>query len=52
MSGVCQESVKCLSGVCQESGRFLMLTKFGEPIRTALQIETQCHLQSLFLGLI
>ena len=40
LSGVCQESFKSLSGASQESVRGMMVTKFGELIWTALQIET------------
>ena len=46
-SGVNQESVRSQSGVCQESVRSMMLTKFGELIWTALQIETWGHLQQI-----
>ena len=54
MSGVCQEYVRSMSGVClgyvcQESSRSLIvikfgeLSKFGQLIWTALQIETWCQ---------
>ena len=47
LTGVSQESVRSQSGVSQESVRSMMLTKFGELIWTALQIETWGHLQQI-----
>ena len=42
LSKVCWESVRSQSGVCQKSVWSLKVTKFGELIWTALQIETLC----------
>ena len=47
-SGVGQESARSQSGVSQESQGLSedLVIKFGELIRTALQIETWLHLQT------
>ena len=47
LSEVCWEAVRSQSEVCQESVSSLMVTKFGELIWKALQIENWCHLQQV-----